>query len=206
LAIIALVVAAGAIGGAALAAQKATRHAAATNVIQACVKSEGSPRIVDSLSDCKKNEEGLSWSITGPQGPQGIQGLQGIQGIPGVSVTTTALAVGDTNCPTGGVQISSASGTSFVCNGAKGDTGAQGATGAAGATGATGATGPQGPAGPQGPQGDPGASGGTASLTSPNGAFQVDVTDHGIFLRGPGGTVYVDRFGASTSSNPDFER
>jgi len=196
-AIVALIVAAGAIGGAAFAAQKTLRHSAASNVIRACVKSEGQPRIVDNLADCKKNEEGISWNIVGPQGPQGI---------PGISVTTAAVAVGDLTCPTGGVKISSASAATFVCNGAKGDKGEQGATGATGAAGANGTDGALGAQGPPGPQGPAGTSGGTTSLSSPNGVFHIDITDHGIFLRGPGGTTYVDRFGADTSSNPNFER
>lgn len=222
-AIVALIVAAGVIGGAAFAAQKSSRHIATTGVIQACVKDNGQPRIVGSLAECKKNDQGISWNIIGPQGPQGIQGVPGIsvtttslaagdvncatggirvtsangityvcngpKGEAGVSVTTQTVAVGDVNCPTGGVHITSASGVAFVCNGAKGDKGEQGA---------------QGPTGPQGPQGPAGASAG--SLTSPNGTFHVDITDHGIFLRGPGGTIYVDRFNANTSSNPNFER
>ena len=67
--------------------------------------------------------------------------------------------------------------------GATGETGATGATGETGATGATGATGPQGPAGPSG----------SASLISPNKKFRIEIGDNGIYLRGPGGTVYVDR-------------
>jgi hypothetical protein len=36
--------------------------------------------------------------------------------------------------------------------------------------------------------------------------FKVDITNHGVYLRGPSGTVYVDRFHAGTSSNPNFGR
>ncbi len=90
--------------------------------------------------------------------------------------------------------------------GAPGPQGATGATGATGAQGAQGDPGPQGPQGAQGPQGPAGTSGGTSTLTSPNGVFKVEITDHGIFLRGPSGTVYVDRFHTGTSSNPSFGR
>lgn len=84
----------------------------------------------------------------GPQGPagaagaQGLQGLQGPPGSPGQSVVTVQLAIGSTNCPNGGTQITDGSGVvTFVCNGERG------APGASGSTGATGATGAQGPAG-----------------------------------------------------------
>lgn len=90
--------------------------------------------------------------------------------------------------------------------GPQGATGATGATGPQGAQGPKGDPGPQGPQGAQGPQGPAGSSGGTATLTSPNGVFKVEITDHGIFLRGPSGTVYVDRFHTGTSSNPSFGR
>jgi hypothetical protein len=173
-AVAALVVAAGVVGGAAVAAQKTTHRTAVTGVIYACVKQEGQARIVGSLAECKQNEAGLSWNVVGPQGNTGPQGIPGPQGDPGPQ-------------------------------GSKGDTGGagpQGAAGPQGETGPQGATGATGPAGPQGPPGDAGS----ATLTSPNGAFSVSVTDNGIFLRGPGGTVYVDRFHADTSSNPNFGR
>jgi hypothetical protein len=67
--------------------------------------------------------------------------------------------------------------------------------------GQQGPQGAQGPQGPQGPKGDPGVG---ANLTSPNGLFKVDITNHGVYLRGPSGTVYVDRFHTGTSSNPNF--
>lgn len=70
-----------------------------------------------------------------------------------------------------------------------------GTQGPAGPTGATGATGSQGPAGPQGAKGDPGDTGpagpqgpeGTFSgdFTSPNGQYEISVTDDGIKLTGP---------------------
>lgn len=72
--------------------------------------------------------------------------------------------------------------------GPKGDKGDKGDTGDAGAPGAPGA---QGPAGPPGPQGPPGPSGGAAALTSPNGLFEIQVTDNGIRITGPGGNLYI---------------
>jgi hypothetical protein len=194
--------------GAALAGQVLTHKQAASSVIRACVKKEGELRIVDEASDCKKNESPLVWNVTGPQGAPGVSvttvqlpagdahcaagglqvnaasgvtyvcngaagtngadgrnGADGKDGKDGVSVTTTSLAVGDATCPTGGVRISAASGDTYVCNGAKGDTGAQGA---------------------------PGSS--TATLSSPNGVFKVEITDQGIFLRGPTKTLFLNRY------------
>jgi len=93
--------------------------------------------------------------------------------------------------------------------GPRGPIGPQGDRGPQGPKGDTGDQGPKGDTGAQGPKGDTGAQGpqgpaGTSSLTSPNGVFRVDITNHGIYLRGPSGTVYVDRFRSGTSSNPNF--
>jgi hypothetical protein len=157
-------------------------HAADEQVF-ACVKSQnGQVRIVESGDTCLPSERAMSWSIegpkgdTGPQGPQGIQGPQGPQGETGAT----------------GPQ------------GLQGETGATGPQGPQGETGATGATGPAGPAGPAGPQGPPGSS--SAELTSPNGLFKVEITDRGVFIRGPGGTVFVDHHGADTTSNRYYGR
>jgi hypothetical protein len=63
---------------------------------------------------------------TGPQGPQGNVGAQGPQGKPGTngtngtSVTSTALSGGNPNCANGGSSFTSASGTTYACNGAQG--------------------------------------------------------------------------------------
>jgi len=79
----------------------------------------------------------------GPQGPQGVAGApgpQGPQGVAGQSPVTVQLAVGSTNCPNGGTQITDGSGVvTYVCNGARGPAGPSGPQGATGATGATGA-------------------------------------------------------------------
>jgi hypothetical protein len=79
-------------------------------------------------------------------------------------------------------------------------------TGPRGDTGPAGPKGDTGPTGPTGPQGPAGDSGGNASLTSPNGLFSIEVSNHGVFIRGPGGTVFVDRRGASTTPNRYYGR
>ena len=207
------------VGGALAAGHAVTSHRTTTatpNVITACVRKEGDEqaanlRIVASAADCKKKESVLQWNIQGPQGA------------PGISVTTTALSVGNANCPTGGIQVTAVSGTSFVCNGPKGDPGVsvttdQLAVGDAncptggvhihavsgdtyvckGDTGAQGAPGPQGATGPPGPSG-------SATLTSPNGEYAVDITDHGIYLRGPSGTFFLNGFKIDKTTDPHFE-
>lgn len=102
---------------------------------------------------------------TGPTGQAGATGAQGISGQAGQSVISAQLAVGSIDCPTGGIQFTSVSGTTFACNGAQGPQGVQGQpgaqgvkgdqglTGAQGAQGAQGALGPVGPTGPSGPSG-----------------------------------------------------
>ena len=196
------------VGGAFAAGQALkTRHvAAASNVLFACVKSKGDDdergqlRMVSTLTLCKKNETGIQWNVIGPQGPQGIQGLQGIQGVPGISVSTAVLSATDPRCPNGGIAVDSASAQTYVCNGTPGAKGADGARGPEGPQGS------QGPQGTQGAQGPAGTSGGAANLTSSNGVFKVEITDHGVYLRGPSGTVYVNRFKADVSPDPNFER
>ena len=71
--------------------------------------------------------------------------------------------------------------------------------------GITGPQGPIGPTGPQGPQGlkgdkgDTGAPGANGTLTagkSPNGLYTVSLNDRGITLKGPAGSLVVNRQGA----------
>lgn len=76
----------------------------------------------------------------GPQGPAGPSGPPGA-GTPGISVLSAALGVGSADCPTGGSQFTSVSGTTFACNGG------QGPVGASGPQGVPGPVGPTGPAG-----------------------------------------------------------
>jgi hypothetical protein len=102
--------------------------------------------------------------------------------------------------------------TAIVWNvaGPQGPAGADGAPGPQGIPGSQGPAGPQGPEGPQGPQGQtgadgqqgpPGTPGTVGSLRSPNGLFSVEITNNGVFVRGPGGTIYVDRY--TTGSTVD---
>jgi hypothetical protein len=74
--------------------------------------------------------------------------------------------------------------------GAAGATGPAGPPGQAGQPGPAGATGSAGPPGQPGPAGPPGAFSG--HFASPNGSYSIDVTDQGIVLKGPGGTVKID--------------
>ncbi len=165
---------------------------AADEQVYACVKEQnGQVRIVAAGAECLPSEQAMTWSIegpkgdTGPQGPQGIQGPVGPQGEQGEKGEK-----GDTGAT--GPQ------------GLKGDKGDPGDAGPKGDTGDTGPAGPAGAQGPAGPQGPPGTSSG--DLTSANGLYKIEITDHGVFIRGPGGTVFVDQRGASTTSNRFYGR
>jgi Collagen triple helix repeat (20 copies) len=165
-----------------------TSHAAAER-IYACVKEQnGQVRIVSEGARCLPSEAPASWSIEGPKGDTGPIGPVGPQGPKGDKGDTGATgAQGPQGEP-----------------GPQGAPGRQGEPGPAGPQGATGATGAAGPAGPQGPAGQSGT--GTASLTSPNGVFAVEITNRGVFIRGPGGTVFVDHLGVGTSPNRYYGR
>ncbi len=167
--------------GVAYATNAVTRTAATT--IQACEKGNGDLRIVNSPSDCKNNEQLLSWNVQGAAGPAGPAGPAGAKGDTGATG-----AAG----PTG-------------ATGSKGDTGATGATGPAGATGAkgdagaTGAVGPIGPIGPNGPAGPPGPKGDTGTTGATGPAGPTGATGPA----GPAGPdlfadTFVNRFGTST--------
>jgi len=110
----------------------------------------GATRLVDGTS-CSRFEKAVTWQqtgIQGPKGPAGATGATGPQGPAGQSVTGASLNVGNPNCPTGGIALTLAGATTFVCNGAPGAQGPQGTTGPQGPQGTTGPQGPQGPAGP----------------------------------------------------------
>ncbi len=84
------------------------------------------------------------FACAGENGTNGVDGVNGVDGT-NASIQTTALTVGDENCPSGGVRIDVLSNgivqtdqTQYVCNGAKGDTGETGAPGAQGPSGETG--------------------------------------------------------------------
>jgi Collagen triple helix repeat (20 copies) len=87
--------------------------------------------------------------------------------------------------------------------GPRGFQGARGVAGPAGAQGPQGAAGPQGPPGAQGPAGTQGPKGepGVFDGTFRNGEFTIEMTTHGIFLRGPSGTLYVTRTGIGETTD-----
>jgi collagen triple helix repeat protein len=68
--------------------------------------------------------------------------------------------------------------------------------GITGPQGPIGPTGPQGPQGEKGDKGDTGAPGTFSKSVSPNGLYTVSAGDRGITLKGPAGSVVVDRQGA----------
>jgi hypothetical protein len=111
----------------------------------------------------------------GPRGPAGPRGPKGPQG------------------PRGPQGPAGAQGA----QGAQGPAGPQGAQGLGGSTGAAGATGAT---GAKGDKGDPG----TFTGTFRNGPFSIELTAHGIFLRGPGGTVYVTRYATGQTTDQNF--
>ena len=58
----------------------ATSAPATAQVIDACVKNDGSLHIVEGSADCRKNETPISWNAAGPAGPQGPAGDRGPAG------------------------------------------------------------------------------------------------------------------------------
>ena len=106
----------------------------------------------------------------GDNGTNGTNGTDGTKGTNGTSVTSASEPVGS-NCVNGGVALTAANGTSYVCNGSPGKDGTNGVDGAQGPQGQTGATGPQ---GPQGPPGSGGAASTPAHLVR---TFLIDLTD-----------------------------
>ena len=80
-------------------------------------------------------------ACAGENGTNGVDGANGVNGT-NASIQTTALDVGDENCPSGGVRIDVLSNgivqtdqTQYICNGSKGDSGEAGAQGDASETG-----------------------------------------------------------------------
>jgi hypothetical protein len=188
-----------------------------TNTIRVCAKKNGQLRLVDTFSECDKNESGISWNVqgpkgdkgeqgdTGPRGPQGPQGIKGdtgaqgptgatgatgpqgdtgppgAPGADGTSVTSSSVASGDANCATGGSKFDTPSGTTYACNGKDGKDGKDGTNGTNGTNG----------------------TGFNGSYTSPNGKFKLKITDKGIVLSGPGGTLTIDRtYVKATGTSP----
>jgi hypothetical protein len=68
-------------------------------------------------------------------------------------------------------------------------------------TGPQGPQGDQGPPGPQGDTGDPGPAGTfSGSFASPDNAYSISVTNGGIVLSGPTGTISIDGGGISVQA------
>ena len=92
----------------------------ATTTYTACqTKTTGAIRIIDPslgtgnpLGHCTNSEIRISWNSVGPRGRAGV------------SVTTATEPPG-ANCAAGGVVLTGASGTSYVCNGAAGQDGSR---------------------------------------------------------------------------------
>ncbi len=83
------------------------------NAIYGCYKkTDGQLRIVKSATQCLPSERPISWNMVGPPGQPGADG---------VSVESTPVPEGDPNCGYGGIQFSSSSGNTFLCNGGTGE-------------------------------------------------------------------------------------
>ena len=91
-------------------------------------------------------------------------------------MSTQTLPVGDQHCPNGGVSITVGTQTSYVCNGANGVNGAQG------------------------------PAGGAAQMSSANGEYSIELTNDGIYLRGPAGTFVVGPDGVTQSDDSFYGR
>jgi hypothetical protein len=120
-----------------------------SGVIHGCYSNtSGAVRVIDTAAGqkCSSAEKALDWNQAGQPGPAGPQGAKGDPGAPGtngtngtngkdgVSVTTAAEPTG-TNCAAGGVQLTAASGVSYVCNGKAGADGTNGTNGTNGSNG-----------------------------------------------------------------------
>jgi len=73
-------------------------------------------------------------------------------------------------------------------------TGPQGLPGAPGKNGTNGAPGATGPAGPAGPAGS------LTSARSPNGLYTITLSNQGILLKGPRGSVTISGYGAQMNT------
>ncbi len=102
-------------------------------VIHTCFrKSNGTLRVVRAGARCGRRERALAFNQRGPLGPRGPRGATGTPGAAGKtgatgrtgrtgaagrSVTSATLGVGNASCPSGGTSFTTASGTTFACNG-----------------------------------------------------------------------------------------
>ena len=129
---------------------------AGTSTYHACLlKNVGTIRIIDPalpasslLQHCTTLETAITFNQQGAKGDAGTPGLPGVNGAPGLpgaagaagaagqSVTEANATPAD--CANGGVALTAANGTSFVCNGKDGKDGKDGADGAPGTNGTNG--------------------------------------------------------------------
>ena len=119
-----------------------------TNVFTACMlKNVGTIPLIDPslsssslLSHCASLEAQLSWnqkgqpSAAGLPGPAGTAGPAGPAGKDGAGVNGSAEAAG-ANCDAGGVQLATANGVTYVCDGKNGRDGKDGTNGTNGREG-----------------------------------------------------------------------
>ncbi len=134
------------------AVSAAPRGSDAEGEIAACRhKGSGLVRIPAGGGSCRRNEQAISWNVSGPRGPQGVAGPQGPAGPKGDTGAKGDAGVKGDAGPQGPIGL-------------RGERGAAGEAGATGPAGATGAAGPQGVAGQAGPAGPAGPAG--ANLTS----------------------------------------
>ncbi len=152
---------------------------AEASTLYACIKKDGTARILTKKPRCKHGETNLSWNTTGPRGQNGASGVNGVSGkegpagkegkegaIGGKGVTGATGPTGPSGGTSGGAGATGPTGPI----GEKGATGpAGGGTGGSGTTGATGATGAEGKTGPTGPTGTGGTGGGGVGPTGATG-------------------------------------
>jgi hypothetical protein len=106
------------------------------------------------------------------------------------AIVLTQLAKGNANCAEGGLAVGVGADVYYVCNGTPG------AAGAPGAPGGQGGVGSQGPPGPSGPPGS------VNNASSGNGLFRISLTNAGLVLKGPGGTITIDRSAVVVHGTP----
>ena len=92
-------------------------------------KVEGHLRVIDPGSDtCRPSELPIAWNaqgVSGPKGDKGDPGKDGADGRDGTSVTVAPEPPGG-NCPGGGVKVTAANGSAYVCNALPPDPGLDG--------------------------------------------------------------------------------
>jgi hypothetical protein len=178
-------------------------------VYTACMlKSIGTIRLIDPslpasnpMGHCSSLETRITFN---QQGQQGSPGSPGAPGKDGQSVTTAAEPAGS-NCANGGASFTAANGTTYACNGAPGAPGHAGMDGKDGVSPTVAQLSPGDAHCGAGGAAIADANGNTAyvcngtngrdgepfsgTFISPSGLFSVRVTDSGISLEGPSGSI-----------------